>query len=698
MVIPGLFALAYQVIGNLQIATFVAFGGFATLVMSSFGGTRRDKAMAHLGLALTGTVLIVIGTLVSGSTAVAAITTVAVVFVVLFAGLLGPNVAAGAPGALLAYVLPAVTRAGAATIPDRLAGWWLASVVGTAAVLVVSRRPQGDRLRAAASALAAALADEIDATSSLSPNPNLRQASLARKTELRTVFTATPYRPTGLATPDQALANVVELLEWSSSLVGEAAGAVSEYSDVPAEDVALLEASSVLLRQVAALLAGEEATPDIDGVEQVLANATARIHGQVVVTDDDLAVAHLTFHARNLAVAARATATDGLIATRRADDATIAAARRRWYGGDQARTGETRVSRVVNAGGIAARHASLRSVWFINSLRGALALAAAVSVADLSNVQHGFWVVLGTLSVLRTNAASTGATAIKAIAGTVVGFVIGSVLVIAIGSTSTALWLVLPVAVFVAAYAPGTAPFAAGQAAFTVLIAVLFNILVPVGWKVGVVRVEDVAIGCAVSLAIGALFWPRGAGAVVGDDLADAFRQGASYLMEAVDWVLGRSPSRPQGGVAAVSASERLDDALRGLLTEQGAKRVAKEQLWSLVGSTMRLRLTAHALAISRPAGSGYETSRDALTDWSTGLVEWYGQVAGDLDGTTVATTEDLEQALPAIPAEFATPTGGLPTCIVWVSQHLLDLRATLTDLIGPVVEVSTMRRRPWWR
>jgi hypothetical protein len=698
VVIPGLFAFAYQVIGNLQIATFVAFGGFATLVLSSFGGTRRDKAMAHLGLALTGTVLIVIGTLVSGSTAVAAITTVAVVFVVLFGGLLGPNVAAGAPGALLAWVLPAVTRAGAATIPDRLAGWWLASVVGTAAVLLVSRRPQGDRLRAAASALAAALADEVDATTSLSPNPDLRQASLARKAELRTVFTATPYRPTGLATPDQALANVVELVEWCSSLVGEAAGAVSDYSDVPAEDIALLEASSVLLRQVAALLAGQKATPDIDGLEHVLANATARVHGQVVVTDDDAAVAHLTFHARNLAVAARAAATDCLIATRRADDATVAAARRRWYGGDQARARETRVGRVVTAGGVAARHASLRSVWFINSIRGALALAAAVSVADLTNVQHGFWVVLGTLSVLRTNAASTGATAIKAIAGTVVGFVIGSVLVIAIGSTSTALWLVLPVAVFVAAYAPGTSPFAAGQAAFTVLIAVLFNILVPVGWKVGVVRVEDVAIGCAVSLVIGALFWPRGAGSVVGDDLADAFRQGASYLLEAVDWVLGRSPSRPQGGVAAVSASLRLDDSLRGLLTEQGTKRVAKEQLWSLVGSTMRLRLTAHALAISHPAGSGYETSRDALADWSTGLVEWYDQVAGDLDGTTVATSGALEQALPAIPAEFATPTGGLPTCIVWVSQHLLDLRVTLTDLIGPVVEVSTMRRRPWWR
>ena len=62
-------------------------------------------------------------------------------------------------------------------------------------------------------------------------------------------------------------------------------------------------------------------------------------------------------------------------------------------------------------GAVAARHASLRSVWFVNSLRGALALAAAVSVADLTGVQRGFWVALGTLSVLRTSAASTGMTA-----------------------------------------------------------------------------------------------------------------------------------------------------------------------------------------------------------------------------------------------------------------------------------------------
>ncbi|HEX9338223.1 MAG TPA: hypothetical protein VF892_20160, partial [Pseudonocardiaceae bacterium] len=71
VVVPGLFALTYQVIGNLQLATFTAFGGFATLVMASFGGRRRDKLIAHFGLAVASSVLLVIGTAVSTSPVVA---------------------------------------------------------------------------------------------------------------------------------------------------------------------------------------------------------------------------------------------------------------------------------------------------------------------------------------------------------------------------------------------------------------------------------------------------------------------------------------------------------------------------------------------------------------------------------------------------------------------------------------------------
>src|SRR5947207_8807121 len=124
---PALFAITSTVVGDLQMATFAAFGAFATLVLAAFGGTRRDKLVAHTGLAVAGSALLVIGTAVSSNTAVAAAVTVPVVFCVLFAGIAGPNAVSGATALLLAYVLPAASPGTIGMIPSRLAGWWLAS-------------------------------------------------------------------------------------------------------------------------------------------------------------------------------------------------------------------------------------------------------------------------------------------------------------------------------------------------------------------------------------------------------------------------------------------------------------------------------------------------------------------------------------------------------------------------------------------
>src|ERR1700716_4382963 len=65
VVVGGLFAFTDKVVGNLQMATFAAFGGFATLVLVSFTGTRREKLVAHLALAIAGSALLTIGTAVS---------------------------------------------------------------------------------------------------------------------------------------------------------------------------------------------------------------------------------------------------------------------------------------------------------------------------------------------------------------------------------------------------------------------------------------------------------------------------------------------------------------------------------------------------------------------------------------------------------------------------------------------------------
>jgi uncharacterized membrane protein YccC len=735
LVIPPLFALTYEGIGNLQMALFTAFGGFATLVVASFGGSRRDKAIAHLGLAVTGSVGLIIGTAVCGVKWLAVLVTIPVAFGIFFAGVAGPNAASGVTAALFPYVLSVATRGTVSMIPDRLAGWWLASVVATVAVLVLSPPSPGDRLRAAAAGSARALADALDAAVTGTATAAGHDRCLAAKHTLLDAYDTTPYRPTGLATADQGMASVVHLLEWCTALVTDATEGHLNLDKAAPPDRELCAETAAVLRQTGDLLAspdggqGSVALPDI-GELQRRREASAAFHRSAVTEEEEAgggdydsmaAAARYAFHAQVISIAVQALVADALIATGRADPETIAARRRSWFGVPPEGTpAERRAAGLSGAIGVLTRHASIRSVWFLNSLRGSLALAAAVGVADVSGVQHGFWVVLGTLSVLRTNAASTGSTALRALGGTVIGFVVGALLMVGIGHSAPALWAALPVAIAVAAYAPGALPFTFGQAAFTVVIVVLFNLLAPVGWTVGLLRIQDVAIGCAVSLVVGVLFWPRGAAAVVGDDLADAFRRGAAYLTQSVDWALGTRHDAPEGGAAAVTAGIRLDEALRGFLTEQGAKHLSKQDLWVLVMAATRLRLTAYSLAdLTEPAharpqrGMGY--ARGLLAGAAADLAAFYERVAV-LVGRPAAHDVLLPITVPAFTGldgngggspPAGTVDGADPVKIItsyhdqhllWVHEHLQHLSSHAGAITAPATHVAEQRRQPWWR
>ena len=565
-----------------------------------------------------------------------------------------------------------------------------------------------------------------------------------------TAFAGTPYRPVGLATADQGMASVVQLLEWCTALVADATDGHPNLDQAAQPDRDLLGQAAAVLGQTGDLLAGtSQRPPDTDALERQR-EAAAAYHRSAVDMEGEGEVgggsveiiARHAFHAQAICLVVRNIVADALIATRRADPETIATRRLGWYGVQPEGTvAERRAASIAGAMGVLTRHASFRSVWFLNSLRGSLALAAAVLVADLSSVQHGFWVVLGTLSVLRTNAASTESTALRALGGTVLGFVLGALLLLGIGTSTPALWAALPIAVAVAAYAPGALPFTFGQAAFTVVVLVLFNLLAPAGWRVGLLRVEDVAIGCLVSLVVGVLFWPRGAASVVGDDLADAFRRGAAYLTQAVDWALGTRDEPPEAGAAAVTAGIRLDEALRGFLAEQGAKRVSKEDLWMLVMASMRLRLTAYSLAGLRapehlrhkPHGTGY--ARTALTRATADLADFYERVAmlvgrpvtgqvllpvkvppfSGLNGTTPGASSraagDGEDSGVAVlagsgDADGLEEAGDLVRVIttphhphlLWVHEHLQHLSSHAAAIAAPASHVAEQRRVPWWR
>jgi uncharacterized membrane protein YccC len=375
---------------------------------------------------------------------------------------------------------------------------------------------------------------------------------------------------------------------------------------------------------------------------------------------------------------------------------------------------------------VAAGHLTLRSVWFRNSVRGAVGLALAVLVVEVTTVQHGFWVVLGTLSVLRSNALGTGATAVRAVLGTAIGFLVGYVALVALGPHDAELWLLLPIAVLVAGIAPTLISFTAGQAGFTVLVVLVFNIIDPVGAGIGLIRIEDVLIGAAVSVVVGLLFWPRGAGAELSRALGRSYATAAAWLATSVDQVgragAGRDVGSPDAGdvgtettgasdrirwsperVAALGAARRLDDAYRQYLGERGAKSVPLSVVTSLLTGSARIRLTAVTLDglpdLARPGDPAPPpqvlVARDAVTAECAAVEAWFDRFTASLGSRAqvvpAAAPVDDRLAPELVDAWSAARREGRREGLIavlrllWVEERTADLRRLQAELAGTV-------------
>jgi hypothetical protein len=362
---------------------------------------------------------------------------------------------------------------------------------------------------------------------------------------------------------------------------------------------------------------------------------------------------------------------------------------------------------VAAAQRILAGHITRRSVWFQNSIRGALGLSIAVLMVQITEVSHGFWVVLGAMSVLRSSALNTRTTALRALLGTFVGFLVGAVLIGLVGTTAWHLWLLLPLTVLVAGYMPEAVSFVAGQAAFTVMVVILFNIIQPVGWTVGLVRVEDIALGCAAGVISGVLLWPRGAAAQIRSTLADTYRRSAQALTIATEELAGRTSGSLDAAMdAAKAAAARVDDALREYLFERGGKTVPIAELTLVLNGSGRMRLAAEAIAgMSRNAGpTGLPTelpgvaaapmlaatadptgalsaAEGVLAESAAATSRWFEQVAEVIDkrqpaipDTTPATAEErLLEVFRARPQALSEPAVVVSARTLWGASLYLD-------------------------
>ncbi len=695
IVVPSAFAVGLLVIDVKQTALFAAFGSMALLVFVDFGGSRRTRLRAYLLLLAAGAVLIVLGTLCSHSTWLATLAMGLVAFAILFAGVLNDYVAAAHAAAILTFVLPVMVQADAAEIPARLAGWGLAGALCIPATMLLwPGRPRSAIRRGAANA-ARALAALAEARSrgDREAAKSAAQAAHEATTAVRDRFVSMAQRPSGTAGPTAALARVIEDLGWLNRAADRAPALGGTDAPCPVEHAAIAAAAPGALRDVAARLDGGPSQATLELARLASAHEAfgrAQLaHFERLQPDRDEVEAAIEL---DEAYRARELSAGTLQLGKDVKQACIA-------GG--ASTPSPRVWAGAT-GRLARTHASRNSVWMRNSLRGALGLALAVLVGRLSNLQDGFWIVLGTMSVLRSSAVSTSATVAWALLGTLAGIVVGGLIVIAVGGDHGVLWAVLPLAVLLAAYAPQAISFAAGQAAFTLVVLVLFNLLQPSGWKVGLVRVEDVAIGAGVSLLVGVLLWPRGARAIVRSAIGAAYVDAARYLDATVTALLGGGSAQLLGAAAreASDSAQLLDTAVRDYLANRSAGRGRLHDLTVLSTGAGRLRRVARLLedpgTLVRLAPVDdrlprLARARDAFDAERRARVDWYESLGQSISRSAPPPPPEHEPGSEArangevgsVVLEGAAGGGLQPgLAIAWAQRHL-DILAELENLLS---------------
>ena len=566
------------------LAVFATLGAIGLLVLADFGGELVVQARAYVLATVIGAALVALGTVVSEDTFAAAGLLFVVALCLSLSTAMGRNVATGANGVLLFFLVACAVPAPVGALESRVPGVLIGGAVSLVAALTIwPQRPQ-DRLRSALADATDALARRIG---QLGQTPHDDAGSLAQPVRdalagARPERLAVGERPTLASERDHAQMRVGYGLSRAELLFERLSQRPPPPRAVADAERTLAQELRETLNATAAALRGEGSPP---AVELPLDAGRAHRERTDAALANELAAAGasdaLAVGADRAVLAGEVSTSVGGIVT----DARVVAGADRF----PARIGsmsegldrrvEGMMDRLVT---IVSSTLSTRSVAFQNSLRLAIGLALARLLGGVLEVENGFWVLFATLSVVRTSAPLTGASALQAVLGTVIGFAVALPLLLAIGTSEDLYLYVLPI-VAVGGLLAGSINLVWGQAGFTVLVLVLFNLVDPIGWEIGIIRVEDVALGAAVGVLIGLAAWPRGATGQLAQSLADAVEACGNLVAATVERrlrpvspeQLSRLRSRARAktlradGVLAVFLTERPKNAEEVAVWEQ---------------------------------------------------------------------------------------------------------------------------------
>ena len=133
-------------------------------------------------------------------------------------------------------------------------------------------------------------------------------------------------------------------------------------------------------------------------------------------------------------------------------------------------------------------------------------VGVAAVASEVLPLQRSYWVVLTVAIVVKPDCGSVFARALQRGIGTIVGAVLGAVILAAVPYGP---WLLFPMAVLAAGRPYARLRNYGLVTAFqTPLVVLLIDLLAPAGWRLAEERLVDTLLGCAIVLLVGYASWP----------------------------------------------------------------------------------------------------------------------------------------------------------------------------------------------
>ncbi|MET8121292.1 FUSC family protein [Micromonospora sp. NPDC005189] len=528
--------------GSSVLATYGLFGTIAAGSFAQLPGPAPQRAR-NLVLSLPAVwALITAGSLLAWSTWSAAGGMLVIGFVVAFAGVGNPRLVGLASAFQLFYILASFPPYQPGTLPERLGGVTLAIVLLAAAEVLLWPDPVPVSYRQHLASSADGVAAFLDATADGLTDPHAGQGD--RDTRRRRAYDVmatvelsrnpSEWAPTAAGARDRALRICAVALR---EVLAEADRLAADAPPEPIPDLAaarLLRSCADTTRAAGRSLSPGAPAVDLDNLDAAIGRTEVAYPGGESDGRDGSDVPRLCQDATALALAdqVRVFAIGARVATGARLDGEDA------YSGlfEYARRGTWTLYWWQFRSHLAPRSAHLHS-----SLRLAVALAIARVAAGVLQLNHGFWVLLATLTVLRTSAADTRTALRPAVLGTIAGAVVSGGLMLVVNQPIVYA-VVLPVTLMLAFGVGRLLGPVWQQALFTLLLTVVFAQLSPEGWRLAEARLVDVLLGAVIGVLAGVAIWPRGASRDLRHNATGYLVANADAVEQTVQAMLGGAP------------------------------------------------------------------------------------------------------------------------------------------------------------